>query len=364
MTQPSFESPNFHFLSGDDTALAAYAMQAERYVFDDPNTCFLKLRQFAELLARHVAARHGIETEEDNFSETIAILRRTRIVEREVVDWLDFLRLRGNEAAHEGLAGRQSALAALITAQRLALWFHRTFHDSTFDSGPFRPPPNPGNAEDELRAEIESLQDAAIRHEAELASSQWEIEELENVRAELERKATEYWEQLQSKEEELESRTARLESERNEHETKLQKLLDHAAHQSPEGLRELLKRSRDAARHVGFSEPLHPPIAQIRIQGPYPSTCCKAPVLLYDAFAGGIVRVVCTSCGTTGPFTLDEFNQLNLWINCPSCRKRVTRFKVKWHRRYAFQCLDCDWRCTLSSLLPTENEAIAADKKQ
>jgi type I restriction enzyme R subunit len=35
-------------------------MLAEKYFPDDPNTCLLKLRQFAELLAQLLAARVGL----------------------------------------------------------------------------------------------------------------------------------------------------------------------------------------------------------------------------------------------------------------------------------------------------------------
>ena len=36
-------SPNFEFLKAEDELLYEYAMRAERYVFDDPNTCLFKL---------------------------------------------------------------------------------------------------------------------------------------------------------------------------------------------------------------------------------------------------------------------------------------------------------------------------------
>ena len=55
------KSPNFSFLSEHSTLLAQCAIQAERYVFDDPNTALIKLRQFGELLAQEVAARTGVE---------------------------------------------------------------------------------------------------------------------------------------------------------------------------------------------------------------------------------------------------------------------------------------------------------------
>jgi type I restriction enzyme R subunit len=61
------KSPNFSFLSEHSTLLSQCAVQAERYVFYDPNTALIKLRQFGELLAQEVAARTGIDVfPEDN----------------------------------------------------------------------------------------------------------------------------------------------------------------------------------------------------------------------------------------------------------------------------------------------------------
>jgi hypothetical protein len=37
-------------------------LEAERYFHDDPNTCLIKLRQFAELLAQLIAAKTGLMT--------------------------------------------------------------------------------------------------------------------------------------------------------------------------------------------------------------------------------------------------------------------------------------------------------------
>jgi type I restriction enzyme, R subunit len=46
-----------------DEVLVRHAALAERYVFDDPNSALIKLRQFAELLAQHAAAYAGVAVE-------------------------------------------------------------------------------------------------------------------------------------------------------------------------------------------------------------------------------------------------------------------------------------------------------------
>jgi type I restriction enzyme, R subunit len=59
----AFSSPNFAFLVKYDEVLVRHAALAERYVFDDPNSALIKLRQFGELLAQQAAAYTGVAVE-------------------------------------------------------------------------------------------------------------------------------------------------------------------------------------------------------------------------------------------------------------------------------------------------------------
>ena len=62
------ESPNFGFLAKKEPQLALLATQAERYFSEDPATALFKVRQFAELLAKLIAARHSLyEGEQETF---------------------------------------------------------------------------------------------------------------------------------------------------------------------------------------------------------------------------------------------------------------------------------------------------------
>ena len=60
---------NFRHLSSHGDQLLKLGLLAERYFTDDPNTCLLKLRQLAELLAQETAANLGMLTtsEESQF---------------------------------------------------------------------------------------------------------------------------------------------------------------------------------------------------------------------------------------------------------------------------------------------------------
>ena len=71
---------NFVILRSYQAQLWRLGALAERYFADDPNTCLLKLRQFAELLAQALAARTGLyQSPDEARTETqLDLLRRLR----------------------------------------------------------------------------------------------------------------------------------------------------------------------------------------------------------------------------------------------------------------------------------------------
>src|ERR1700723_208276 len=96
-------SANFEFLKAVDAQLFRLAALAEHYFRTDPNTCVLKLRQFAELMARDVGARAGLLAEPDQAqAQLLGALARRGYAPRQALDLFHFLRRVGNEAVHEG----------------------------------------------------------------------------------------------------------------------------------------------------------------------------------------------------------------------------------------------------------------------
>jgi type I restriction enzyme, R subunit len=133
-------STNFAHLRCYDQQLFRLGVLAERYFPEDPNTALIKPRQLGERLAQQVASRFGVFTSLEE--SQLALIRRLELdglIEREVAGLFHDLRKNGNAATH-GLHGdHASALSALKIAWQLGVWFHRSFGDSEFRSGPFRP---------------------------------------------------------------------------------------------------------------------------------------------------------------------------------------------------------------------------------
>jgi type I restriction enzyme R subunit len=153
------KSANFGFLEPHGDQLFRLAALAEHYFRTDPNTCLFKLRQFAELLAREVAARTGmLATPDEALSGLLGEIGRSGNAPPRVMDLFHYLRRHGNEAAHQGRDDFATALTALKMGRELALWFVRSYGGQRdLSAGPFTPPPAPADPTTELRVELDRL---------------------------------------------------------------------------------------------------------------------------------------------------------------------------------------------------------------
>src|SRR5690349_10407507 len=103
-------SSNFQFLEKRQPQLFRLGRLGEVYFQDDPNTCQIKLRQLAELLAQLTAARFGLQIGADD--ALADVLRRLKLecgIPREVSDLFHTLRVQGNQAVHEAKGDHSSA---------------------------------------------------------------------------------------------------------------------------------------------------------------------------------------------------------------------------------------------------------------
>jgi type I restriction enzyme R subunit len=158
---------NFSVLSQHDEQLLRLGMLAEKYFADDPNTCLLKLRQLAESLAQMLAARTGLYVSpEETQYDLLRRLQDSGVLPREVFQVFGEVRRAGNAASHALSGDHRTALMALKLTWQLGLWFHRTFKDAGYKSGPFIPPPPPKDESAELRAEMARLSQALADYRA------------------------------------------------------------------------------------------------------------------------------------------------------------------------------------------------------
>lgn len=246
------ESANFSFLGRHNDQLFRLAALAEHYFRTDPNTCLVKLRQFAELMARDVAARAGLlERDDEAFSSVLGDIGRSGHAPAKVLDLFHYLRRHGNEAAHHGRDDFASALTALKVAQQLGLWYARSYgRQRDLTLGPFIPPAAPPDPTSELRAELDRLRSEveASRSAADAAQARAETLAHEHqsalARAAEEAQEREVWQRLA---EEAESGAASARAE-------LQTLQAAAAKSPPAEISKLGEAAAQAADKVTLDE--------------------------------------------------------------------------------------------------------------
>ncbi len=242
---------NFGFLDAHDPQLAMLGGLAERYFREDPSTAIFKLRQFAELTARNIAARHAAYQERDGFEAVLQRLSYDGIIPKEVSDVFHALRKVGNAAAHEAKGGHAEALTALKFARSLGIWFHRTYgQQPRFSPGPFVPPPEPVDATATLREEIEALRRKVAESEGAAATARRAAEEHARARESAEererreREERETWEQL----------AETSEAEKTVFAARLAELQRAAEAAPPREMLALVERGEEAATRLELDE--------------------------------------------------------------------------------------------------------------
>lgn len=243
------KSPNFAFLAASDPLLLKYAAQAEKYLFDDPNTALIKLRQFAESLAQQASALSGLySSPEENFIDLLDRLAAKGILNQESRQLFHGIRKAGNNAAHSHVDSQGEALYQLRMARILAIWFHRTFISPDLKPGPFVPPPAPNQAGGALTEELEKLKTELLeyRHQS--------VVEHQAIRQEAEAKVKAAYDELAVALELAEETEAKLEAERKRFQDQLQDLQLQAAASPPAQLAFLVAQSKTAADQIVLSE--------------------------------------------------------------------------------------------------------------
>jgi type I restriction enzyme R subunit len=238
------QSANFGFLRQHDLALVQIATHAERYFHDDSNTCIIKLRQYAERLAKLIAANTGLyQAPDEAQAELLKRLKLEGILSSEVADLFHSIRISGNRAVHNFRnTDRQEALTLIKNARHLGIWFHRTFKDKNFKAGAFIPPALPIEATADLQAEIARLQEIVTATQSAAERSRLEAEQKAIALMSAEEKARQalaekqLWEQMAIETEQKLS----------------QQITNHAV--TPKQTAEIIKRSEIAAQNIDLDE--------------------------------------------------------------------------------------------------------------
>lgn len=182
---------NFSFLEKQSPQLAKLGGLAEHLFHIDPPTALVKLRQFAEITAREIAARHGaLADRQQSFDDILRQLTRAAILQRQIADLFYHLKTAGNAAAHEDKGTAGEALNGLKMARAIGIWFHQTYEGGQgYKPGPFIPPSLPVGARGPEKEELEKLRLEVLHSQDEAAKARLAAQEAEAARRKLEDQA-------------------------------------------------------------------------------------------------------------------------------------------------------------------------------
>ena len=246
-------SVNFSFLADHDPLLESVAAQAERYALSDANASLIKLRMLGEMLAQQAAAYAGIYLSgESGFLEVVNRLRDRGVLSPEVSQLFHEIRRTGNAAVHQGVGSPGDALHHLRLAREVAVWFHRSFGPGPrFSPGAFVPPPDPGHASQELKAELERLQLVVVHQKQEVEQSRESAAEEARRRQEAEGRARAIYEDAAAAMDLAQETEGRLAANQERFQKQLAAL---QARTSESPVAEVTQRAQQAAQELDLDE--------------------------------------------------------------------------------------------------------------
>ena len=162
---------NFSFLESNWPELSKIGQLAERNLYDDTNTAFLKMGIFSEIIVQYILAMENIpepEGHENTASNRIILLKQNGLLPYEISEILYVLRQRRNDAAHSHYESESVAQAMLQFTYQLAVWFMRTYKSFMFKPDDFFLPENESISIEELKKQNELVEQRAQSLEQEL----------------------------------------------------------------------------------------------------------------------------------------------------------------------------------------------------
>ncbi|RIV26137.1 type I restriction-modification system endonuclease [Alicyclobacillaceae bacterium I2511] len=141
-------SSNFKFLLERWPALSSLGQLAEEYLYNDPNSSMVKIRQFGETMAQLILAiEHVAEPEDHTQHGRLQLLKQEGILTPDLLTFFHTIKNIGNNAVHGLHNSKSDAQTAISYAFTLSVWFMETYGDWQFKAPAYRPP-DPGHSND------------------------------------------------------------------------------------------------------------------------------------------------------------------------------------------------------------------------
>lgn len=161
---------NFKFLQEKFPILSNLGDLAEKYLYNDQNSCLIKLGMIGETIINLIFEYDKLKKPmEDKAVNKINILVREGLIDRQIEDILHALRKARNKAVHENFADENSCRVLLEFAHTLTEWFMQIYGDYTYKHHDFVLPKRENNIAyiNAKESEIEQQQRQALKQAVE-----------------------------------------------------------------------------------------------------------------------------------------------------------------------------------------------------
>ncbi len=179
---------NFEFLKEKWPILENLGRLAERNLYIDSNTTFIKCGMFGEIIVQFMFSMEKIDetliAHDNNHNNRIKLLKKEDLIPEDIDNILHIIRIKRNSAAHEWYEDVEKAKIQLELTHKLAVWFMQTYGDWDFEPKPFKMPEENQYGEniDEIAKEYEEKYKALEMELNVLKSQEKNKEELEKRR--------------------------------------------------------------------------------------------------------------------------------------------------------------------------------------
>lgn len=140
---------NFTFLKEKWPILENLGRLAERNIYIDSNTTFIKCGMFGEIIVQYMFSMEEIDdtliSHDNNHNNRIKLLKKEDLIPEDIDNILHMLRIKRNSAAHSGYEDVEKAKIQLELTFKLAVWFMQTYGDWSFEPKSFEMPQEQGN---------------------------------------------------------------------------------------------------------------------------------------------------------------------------------------------------------------------------
>ncbi|MBN1074468.1 type I restriction-modification system endonuclease [Clostridium botulinum] len=135
---------NFAFLEDKWPILGNLGRLAEKNLYIDSNTTFIKCGMFGEIIVKYMVSMEEVDetliAHDNNHNNRIKLLKMEDLIPDDIDNILHRLRIKRNSAAHSGYEDVEKAKIQLEITFKLAVWFMQTYGEWNFEPESFKVP--------------------------------------------------------------------------------------------------------------------------------------------------------------------------------------------------------------------------------